>query len=301
MGKRALVIGGSGFLGASIVKKLYSEGWEVFSIGRRQQNPTDCTKYFQVDRTVPGTLKKISSDYRFQLVVDCASYNGQDTVEAVDAFAGNIEHYVFISTDYVYAFDPQATFPVREDALKQSETAYAEGKLQCETVLMNAWNERKFPVTILRPPHILGEGKGLGADVSQGRDPNLLNNIREGKGLTLIAEGQLLIQPVWNKEIAECISHIARMDSSYGQIFNCTGSQCITMVRYYEIIADFLGVSLKYDSIDINDFRVKNPDKANYVRHRIYDLSQLAKLTNFYPQYRVEDAIYETAEWMASR
>jgi nucleoside-diphosphate-sugar epimerase len=299
MGNKALVIGGTGFLGSAIVNKLYSEGWEVFSLGRSQQQVQGvCAKFIQADRTVPSTLKTVMKDYRFNLVVDCAGYKGQDAVEAVGAFADNIEHYIFISTDYLYAFDPHATYPIREDARKQTETSYAEGKIQCEAFLMNAWNERKFPVTILRPPHILGAGKRLGCDVSQGRDPNLLNYIREGKGLTLVAEGQLLIQPVWNNEIAACVSHIARMESSFGQIFNCTGSQCITGVRYYQIVADYLGVSLQYDSISLDEFRKRNPEAVHYARHRIYDLNHLKESTGYIPQYCLEDAIYETVEWM---
>lgn len=300
MGKRALVLGGSGFLGSSIVKKLHSEGWEVFSLGRRQDNPTECAQYFQMDRNVPGALSELARNYRFQLVVDCAAYYREDAVGAVEAFAGLVEHYIFISTDYVYAFDPQAAYPLSEDARKQSDTPYGKEKLQCEAVLTNAWQQRGFPVTILRPPHILGAGKRLGADVSHGRYPELLDHIKAGKEITLIAEGSLLIQPVWNREIADGVNHIAQMESSFGQIFNFTGGQCITMVRYYEIIADLLGVPLRFESIGLQDFVTRNPDKVHYARHKIYNLSHLAALTNYTPNYRVEDAIQETLAWMNS-
>jgi len=220
-------------------------------------------------------------------------------LDAIDVFLGQVEHYIFISTDYVYAFDDEAAFPIGEDAPKQMNTAYAEGKLQCESALIEAWNAHAFPVTVLRPPHIMGAGKGLGCDIAQGRDPHLLQYIRSGKGLTLLAEGQILIQPVWNREIAACISYIARMKSSYGQIFNCTGSECVTTLRYYQMIAASLGVRLSYESTGLHELVERKPEVKHYARHRMYDLNRLRDLTGYVPQFHLKDAIEETIEWMS--
>jgi hypothetical protein len=134
----------------------------------------------------------------FDLVVDCAGYQGEDAVQAVRVFSEACGHYVFISTDYVYASSSETALPIRESAVTQRDNPYAAGKLDCEQVLLEAWHESRFPVTVLQPPHILGAGKGLGSDQVLGRNPAIPRMLQKGSGLRLLAEGQLLIQPSSN-------------------------------------------------------------------------------------------------------
>src|SRR5436190_7176913 len=170
---------------------------------------------------------------RFELVVDCAAYQRPDAEGAVATFAGQTDHYVFVSTDFTYSPSIEGPFPIQEDAPKETERPYGTGKLDCEAVLRRAWKERRFPFTALRPPHIVGAGKELGSGSVQGRDPLLLQHVRAGTDLTLLAEGQLLIQPVWNREVGTCIAHLAGNERAFGQAFNCMGPDCVTTHRYY--------------------------------------------------------------------
>ena len=300
--KEALVIGGAGFLGTGIVRELQSAGWRVTSLGRgRKQNTVEGVDFLQADRTQPEALAGAIEGKRFDLVVDCAAYRGPDAVDAVATFAGQTGHYVFISTDFTYSPSIEGPFPIAEDAPKETERAYGVGKLECEAILTQAWEARRFPFTALRPPHIMGAGKELGSGSVQGRDPQLLAHLRAGTDLTLLAEGQLLIQPVWNREVGTCIAHIAGQDGALGQVFNCTGPDCVTTRRYYQLIADTLGVPLRCDSMDVGDYLHRWPDKAPFARHRIYDLSALQTATGYRPRWRLEDAIAETVAWMEAQ
>ncbi len=130
------------------------------------------------------------------------------------------------------------------------------------------------------------------------RDPQLLVKIRAGEEITLLAEGQLLIQPVWNREIGACIAHIADNANTQGvggEIFNMAGPDAITTRRYYEIIADYLDVPLRFQSLPLSEFIHRSPDQAHMARHRQYDLSHLAQATGYRPQFAIEDALRETA------
>lgn len=299
MARRALVIGGAGFLGTGIVQELLQAGWEVTSLGRgNKQNTVEGVSFLQADRSQPEALVSAASSNRFDLVVDCAAYQRPHADDAVSAFAGKTGHYVFISTDFVYAPDYEGPFPIKEDAPKEQERPYGVGKLACEAVLAQAWQEQRFPATTLRPPHIMGAGKELGSGTVQGRDPQLLTHVRAGTDVTLLGEGLLLIQPVWNREVGHCIAHIAGNERAYGQVFNCTGPDCVTTRRYYEIIAGRLGVPLRTTSISVKDYLAQSPDKAPFARHRIYDLSHLIQTTGYQPQLRLEEAIQETVGWM---
>lgn len=299
MDKRALVIGGTGFLGAAVVRELRGAGWDVVTLARgRQTNPFHDVPLISADRARPGALAGATRGRDFDVIVDCAAFHEADARAAIEAFAGRVGFYVFISTDFVYAAAPDARFPLGEDAPKQHDLPYAAGKLTCEAALLRAWQERRFPVAVLRPPHILGAGRPLGCDPLTMRDPQLLDRMRRGEELSLLAEGQLLVQPVWNREVGACIAHIAAGAPPSGEIFNIAGPDAITTRRYYEIIAEALRAPLRVRSVTLADFVQQSPDKAHMARHRLYDLGRLAKITGYRPQHRVEDAIHETAQWL---
>jgi nucleoside-diphosphate-sugar epimerase len=302
MAKQALVIGGAGFLGSGIVQELLAAGWAITSLGRgNKPNREPGVRFIKADRSEAGTLGRALGEERFDLVVDCAAYQRPDAEDAVATFAGRTGHYVFISTDFVYSPDIAGPFPIKEDAPKETERRYGTGKLACEAVLAAAWQDRQFPCTTLRPPHILGAGHVLGTGSVQGRDPDLLTHMRTGGGLTLLAEGLLLIAPVFRREVGACIAHLAGNARAFGQVFNCTGPDGVTTRVYYEIIARRLGVPLRAGSMSVEEFRSRWPDKAPFARHRLYDLGKLEDLTGYRPRFPLEDAIAETMDWLERR
>ncbi|NOU93282.1 NAD-dependent epimerase/dehydratase family protein [Paenibacillus sp. LMG 31456] len=301
MGKIALIIGGSGFLGSAITAQLIGEGWDTHVLSRGNKPVTQGSTIIQVDRSIQEELQEALEGRHYDLVVDCAGYKELDVANALHSLNGRCGHYVFISTDYVYASTTRAVLPIAESAETQRDTAYAAGKLDCERLLLDAWDREGFPVTVLRPPHILGAGKELGSDQVLGRDTRLLNKIRTGEGLQLLVEGQMLIQPVWTREIACCIAHIAGMEQSFGHIFNCAGLEAVTAKRYYEIVAGMLGVELKFSSVPLHSFLQNKPNDVHHARHRIYDTSRLTQVTGYKPQLKLEDALKETLDWMLSK
>ncbi len=254
MTRDALVIGGTGFLGTGIVRALRAAGWSVTSAGRgRKQQTVADVSFLQVDRAQPGALAQALGQQRFDLVVDCAAYQRPDVEDAIATFAGRTGHYVFISTDFVYAPSIEGPFPIGEDAPKEQKHTYGVGKVACEAALSEAWQASRFPCTTLRPPHIVGAGKELGTGSVQGRDTALLEHLRNGTGLTLLAEGLLVIQPVWNREVGACITHIAGMEGAFGGVFNCAGPDRYTSRCYYQMIADRLGVPLRAESMTVGE------------------------------------------------
>lgn len=301
MAADALVIGGTGFLGSAIVRELQAAGWNVTSLARGNKTSDAAVPLIVADRSKPGELTAATHGRDFDLVVDCAAYSETDASEAVTAFDGRAGHYFLISTDFVYAAAPDARYPLTEDAPKQTSLPYAAGKLAAEAELFRAFEEIRFPATILRPPHILGAGKPLGSDPLAMRDMRLPQMIRSGEPIRLLADGQMLIQPVWNREIGRCIARLAGNEATFGQVFNCTGPDAVTALRYYEIINEAVGGSLRMESVAVAEFREKYPEKAHMARHRIYDLTKLRTIAKYEPQLKIEDAIEETLRWVESQ
>jgi nucleoside-diphosphate-sugar epimerase len=302
MAGTALVIGGAGFLGTGIVNELKVAGWRVTSAGRGNKPNTDPdVDFVRADRAQPGALAAALDGRSFDLVVDCALYRAPEAEDAVSAFSGKTGHYVFISTDFVYAPSIEGPFPIKEDAPKETERPYGAGKVACEGVLDRAFAAGGFPFTALRPPHIMGAGKELGGGTVEGRDRDLLTHLREGRDVTLLGEGLLVIQPVWNREVGACIAHLAGNERAFGRVFNCTGPDCVTTRRYYALIAEHLGVPLRAGSMEVSEYLSRWPDRAPFARHRIYDLGHLRERTGYVPRFGLEGAIAETVQWMAAQ
>ena len=298
MNKSALVIGGTGFVGTAVVEELGKAGWEVAALSRGQTASRlgDQVRLIKADRDTPEQFAETLADETFDLVVDCALKKRPDAVAAVRALLGKVGHYIWISTTSVYS-PFQQSFPISEDGVKFPSLPYAAGKLECEEVLQTAWRESGFAATALRPPYIDGAGKNIGPDPCCGRNAELLRAMGKGE-VILLAEGMLLIQPVWNREIGRCIAHIAGNEKTFGDVFNLSGATRVTMREYYRLIAEKLGVELRFESRSISSLCEKFPNKIrDAISHRVFDLSKLKRATGFEPTLSLAEAISENVDW----
>lgn len=302
MSRCALVIGGTGFLGTAIAGRLHADGYAVTVLSRGTlPQTTHGVNLLVADREQPGRVKAAAAGKRFDLVVDCVAYKGEDFTDALDAFTRNAGHYVFIGTDFVYALEASERLPIAEEAPLAAASAYAAGKLAIEEGLRVAHDAENFPGTILRPPHLLGAGRPAGCNSVLGRDAELTRRLKRNEPIELIAEGQLIIQPASIRDVAACVAHIAGKPETFGQTFNIAGPDAVTTETYYRLIAKQLGVELTYTSIPLSVFRQKHPQPAPFARHRMYDLSHLKEVTGFEPKVGIEDALRETVDWMEGK
>ena len=296
-GMKVLLIGGSGFVGTAIAELFLSRRDRVTVNSRGNKPLIGGVEPLVADRKNAAAFAAAMAGHTFDLAIDLTAFSAGDVSAVAPAIAGKVGHYVLISTDFVYSTDIES-FPISEDAPKDPHSGYSTGKLSAEAAMIAAGESLKLAGSVLRPPHIMGAGKELGTTTVQGRDRNLLRSMRAGKGVTMLGEGELLLQPVWHRQIAEAIECIAGNAATFGQIMNCPGGEIVTTRRYYQLIADRLGVPLVYDSVSVERYRAENPDKRAFARHRIYDVSKLRNLAGYIARPQVKEAIDETVAWM---
>lgn len=301
--RSALVIGGTGLLGRGVARELRADGWNVTVLSRGRggvpSELSDCES-LTIDRSDAAAFRAALADREFAAVIDCAAYHQPDALAAIETFRGHAGHYFFISTDFVYSADPSAAYPISEDAKTQNALPYAAGKLESEAALLDVARREAFPVTILRPPHILGAGRALGCDpAAGGRDDSLPERLRAGEEIPLLLDGQFLIQPVWSRDVGRCICALAGNQDTFVRIFNCAGGRAVTTRHYYQSVADLLGVPLRTRAVSGTEFLSAHPDKAHLFRHRIYDHTRLQEY--FTPPDSLQEALSATLTWMESR
>lgn len=164
---RALVLGGTGWLGGEVVAASLARGHEVtvVSRGRIRPLPASCEAVtWDRDRPeVPDVLTRGTWD----LVVDVSRDPGQ-VARAAGVLADRARCYAFVSSCSVYAEhdavgadETAATVePLADGADASDLEAYAHAKVACERAVVAAFGAERS--LIVRPGLIAGPGDGSG-------------------------------------------------------------------------------------------------------------------------------------------
>jgi nucleoside-diphosphate-sugar epimerase len=295
---RVLVIGGTGFLSSAIVKELQAAGHAV-SVFTRGQRPVPAGVTAMVgDRKDYAAFKETLSRHTFDAVIDCIGYVPEDAQSDVETFAGRVGHFIFISTDFTYGGEPRRLPLKEETAPTEAYNDYGRNKVKCERILRQAWQDAQFPVTILRPPHIMGAGSHLGTGSLRGRDPMLLDSIKQGVPVIVLDEGALLIQPVVHTDVGRACAAALGKSQTFGQIYNMAGNDIVTTKEYYQIVGACLGCPVTFVSLPSSVYVEAFPDRRPFAQHRVYDISKLVRDVGYTPQITVREAIQEMVDWL---
>ena len=158
---RALILGGTQFLGRHLVEAAQAFGHEVTLFNRGQTNPDLFPEVERLHGDRDGDLSALA-DGHWDVVVDTCGYFPRVVRESARALAGRVEHYTFVSSVSVYAdlsAPPDESSPVGTLADETIEDFgpgyenYGPLKALCEREV-----ERVFPgqALIVRPGLIVG-------------------------------------------------------------------------------------------------------------------------------------------------
>lgn len=87
----------------------------------------------------------------FDAVADFISFTPEHAAAAIKQFSGRTGQYVFISSASAYQ-KPPARLPILESTpLRNPFWQYSRDKIACEELLMRAYRDDGFPVTVVRP------------------------------------------------------------------------------------------------------------------------------------------------------
>ena len=149
---KALVIGGTGYIGGHIAERLRSRGFDVTAFARgRTHVPFDADiPLVTGDRHEREDLRRLAR-LGFDAVVDVCAYRREQTEAAVEAFDGRTGRFVHISTVSVNRMT--SGFPLRESDPLETDPSrgYGYEKAECERALNQAHAKSDFPFVTIRP------------------------------------------------------------------------------------------------------------------------------------------------------
>ncbi|WP_174266522.1 NAD-dependent epimerase/dehydratase family protein [Streptomyces sp. 1-11] len=197
---RLLVLGGTEFVGRTVVEAALARGWEVTVFHRGRHAPPQGVRSLHGDRTAPGGLDTLAGDDgSWDAVVDTWSAAPRAVLEAARLLRGRAGRYAYVSSRSVYAWPwppgAREDAPLVEGAAADAGTAdYARDKRGGELAAVAAFGAGDS--LLVRAGLILGPYENVG------RLPWWLNRIARGGQVLAPGPRGLTVQYIDARDLA---------------------------------------------------------------------------------------------------
>jgi len=238
---RALVIGGTLFIGKRLVHRLLEEGHEVTVFHRSSTHGYgDEVENLTGDRNDADSVRRAVSGRKFDWVFDNVyDWERGTTAEQVEstarAFGDGIERYVFMSSCAVYG---EGLDLVEETPLVPDDhpIPYMAHKASSERALFRMHGNDGFPAVTLRPPFVYGPGNAFY------REQFFWDRMRQGRPIIVPDDGSRLMHFVYVNDLAEACLRAAERDEAVGEPFNIGNASPIGQLELVETLGDSAGI-----------------------------------------------------------
>ncbi len=235
-----LYIGGTGTISASCVAESVRQGMDVSVLNRgrsaaRRPLPQEVTA-LTADVGDADSMREALAGREFDCVVNFLSYGAADAAVSVERFRGHIGQYVHISTAAMYHK------PVRRPPFVESTTRhnpfsqYAKDKIAAEDVLLRAYDDEHFPVTIVRPSHTYDD-----AHPPLPGDWTVVDRIVRGEEIVVPGDGTSLWTLTHSADFAVGLVGLIGNWQAIGESFHITSDDVLTWNGIYESIGHAAG------------------------------------------------------------
>lgn len=302
---KTLVLGGSIFIGLHLVRLLHSRGHDVTVLNRGHSGAglPDGVERLTADRTDPSQVKAALKDASYDAVFDISGYTPESLEPVIEALSGRVGHFIFCSTTSVYG--PSGLRPVLEDFpldRRPEASEYARDKILAEDLLLRTCNDKKFPVTILRPPYVYGPDNKL-----KQREFSYFARLEQGRTIIIPGDGHTLFHPVHVDDLAEAFVLAVGRRHAIGQIYTVCGPEAITINGYVETIGEVMGISPEAVRVESGTYEAMlgHLDLANeqaifpfeWKESGIYSIEKAGRELEWSPSYSMRDGLEMTYRW----
>ena len=236
---KVLFIGGTGIISSACSELAAREGIDLYLLNRGQTvdrpAPIGATVLFGDIRDRASSEAALAG-HNFDAVVDWIAFTPDHVQADIDLFRSRTGQYVFISSASVYQ-TPPASLPVTESTLLDNPYwDYSRNKIACEELLVRAYRDEKFPMTIVRPSHTYDATKIplMGGYTS-------LQRMKDGKPLVVHGDGTSLWTLTHHRDFAKGFVPLLGNQRALGEAIHITSDEWLTWNQIYEIMASALG------------------------------------------------------------
>ena len=302
---KVLFIGGTGFISTVVSRLAIEKGVELFLLNRGIRSSEipgahQLTGDIHNQESMGYALKNL----KFDVVVDWIAFSPEDIERDLQVFRGRTKQFVFISSASAYQKPPVNFIITESTPLENPYWDYSRNKIACEELLMNAYREKDFPVTIVRPSYTYNTY--LPVAIGGFGCYTLADRMLKGKPIIVHGDGSSLWVNTHAEDFANGFLGLLGNENAIGQAFHITSDEVLTWNQIYQTIAEKLGVEAKMIHIP-SDFIVKVAPRltgdllGDKTWSVIFDNS---KIKSFVPEFRAiisfREGIHRTLDWFAA-
>lgn len=308
-GRRVLVTGGTGFVGAHLVKELVKRGAEVTTTNLllepksyfSQQKLSEQVAIANVDITdweaIHDLISKTGPEYIFHLaaqaLVDVAYYNPLRTLHSNVMGTSNIlesarvipgvKAIVVASSDKAYGKMGKDKY--FEDSPLRGDHPYEVSKSCTDLISYSYFKTYGVPVTISRFGNIYGEG-----DLNFSRIiPGAIQALIKGETLSIRSDGKFVRDYLYVKDVVEGYLLLAEnIERAKGEAYNFGSRETITVLQVLETLGFALGERV--------DYKILNQAK-NEIPYQSLNFSKIEKAFGWKPKYTINGTAEKMYVW----
>lgn len=244
---KILMIGGTGTISSAITRQLAESGhnlWLLNRGNRRNEVPSGVTQVIADIDDTAEVLRQIG-DEQFDAVCEFIGFVPEQVQRDIRLFSGRTRQYVYISSASAYN-KPAASHVITEGTtLANPHWEYSRNKIACEELLMKAYRDDAFPVTIVRPSHTYCE-RSVPVSVHGPKGSwQVLKRMLDGKPVIIQGDGSSLWTLTWNEDFARGFIGLLGNPKAIGEAFQIMSDEQLSWTQVYQCVANALGVELK--------------------------------------------------------
>lgn len=237
---RTLFIGGTGVISSACVARAVEAGHEVTVVNRGSSSVRPLpggVEVLHADIRDPGSVRAVLGERSFDVAAEFLAFTPEHIRTDLGLFEGRVGQYVFISSASAYQ-TPPSRLPITESTpLRNPFWQYSRDKIACEDVLVGAYRERGFPVTIVRPSHTYDRTmiptSGSWTDLAR---------MRRGAPVVVHGDGSSRWTITHATDFAVAFVGLLGRPEAVGDTFHITSDEAPTWDQIYCYLAEALGV-----------------------------------------------------------
>jgi len=278
---KILVMGGTRFVGKSLVEKLLSKEVKVDIFTRGNNKIPKGTNFIKGNRNEINDIKQISKN-KYDFIFDISGRELEQTKLLIDNVNDSFYRYIYVSSAGVYKGIEE--IPLLENDPIDNKSRH-KGKFETEDWLI----KENIPFTSFRPTYIYG--------------PNNYNKIEnwfferiiKAKNVPIPGDGKLLTQLGHVSDLTDVMIRSIDLDIAKNQIYNCSGDKGVTIEGLIYKCAEVCNVDINTINLCSFDYRKLDPKgrKAFPLRlsHYLTSIDKLKKDFNWKPKYDLSDGL----------
>jgi nucleoside-diphosphate-sugar epimerase len=272
---KILVMGGTRFVGKSLVGKLLNLNYDidVFTRGNKA-NPKN-TNLIKGDRNNLESIVKLRNE-KYDVIYDISGRELEQTKLLIDNLDNTFQRYIYVSSAGVY--QDNCELPLSENAQIDPDSRH-KGKFETENWLIN----QKIPFTSFRPTYIYGPG-------NYNKIENwFFERLFTNKSIPIPGDGSLITQLGHVSDLTDVMIRCMNFENSKDNIYNCSGEKGVTIRGLIFFCAEVLGLNQDEISLKTFDYQKLDPKSRKgfpiRLNHYQTDISKIKRDLDWSPSF----------------